>query len=63
MEETKNLELEGVQEQEEKSAIDFQLIYSTLEMVPPIPHRLFGIGIPLLALCHSSIPSFDQGID
>ncbi|HBF06447.1 MAG TPA: capsid assembly protein [Prevotella sp.] len=30
MEETKNLELEGVQEQEEKSAIDFQLIYSTL---------------------------------
>ena len=30
MEETKNYELECVQEQEEKSAIDFQLIYSTL---------------------------------
>ncbi len=30
MEETKNLELGSVQEQEEKSAIDFQLIYSTL---------------------------------
>ena len=30
MEETKNLELGSGQEQEEKSAIDFQLIYSTL---------------------------------
>ena len=31
MEENKNLELEGaVQEQEEKSSIDFQLIYATL---------------------------------
>ena len=27
MEENKNLELENVQNQEEKSAIDFQLIY------------------------------------
>ena len=30
MEENKNLELENVQNQEEKSAIDFQLIYTTL---------------------------------
>ncbi len=30
MEETKNIELGSVQEQEEKSSIDFQLIYSTL---------------------------------
>ena len=30
MEENKNLEMENVQNQEEKSAIDFQLIYTTL---------------------------------
>ena len=30
MEENKNLGMDGIQEQEEKSAIDFQLIYSTV---------------------------------
>lgn len=35
MEENKNLELENVQNQEEKSAIDFQLIYTTLSAVAP----------------------------
>ena len=30
MEENKNLGMDGIKEQEEKSAIDFQLIYSTV---------------------------------
>lgn len=60
MEETKNFDLGRDQEQEEKSSIDFQLIYSTLilnwKWFRSITHCMFGIGISLHTPCKTAIP-------
>lgn len=67
MEETKNLELGSGQEQEEKSAIDFQLIYSTLILnwkwfVLSLIVCL-GMGVSLLALYKTSISGYSKIVD
>ena len=73
MEEIKNLELESIQENEEKSSFDFAVIYTIfevellghpeLEMVCALFDYLLGCSAHLSALCHTYLPGSSEAVD